>query len=130
MERVFARLGGFFGFTGVGLGAFGAHSLRDQLLPAALSTYQTGVLYQLVHAVALVALAALSARSGPSKTLLIAGMAFAAGVFFFSGSLYILAFGGPLNMGAVAPVGGAAFLVGWGSLFLYGVRRTPESDGP
>ncbi|MFQ3586233.1 MAG: DUF423 domain-containing protein [Fimbriimonadaceae bacterium] len=127
MDRVFAWLGGFFGFTGVALGAFGAHGLRDQLLPAAMSTYQTAVLYQLVHAVAIVGLAAWSAKEGPAKPLVAAGLAFAAGIVFFSGSLYVLALDGPRAMGAVAPIGGAAFLLGWGSLFLYGVRR-PSSD--
>lgn len=128
MDRVFAWLGGFFGFTGVALGAFGAHGLRDQLLPAAMSTYQTAVLYQLVHAVALVALAAWSTKAVAAKNILVAGLAFTAGIVFFSGSLYILALGGPRAMGAVAPVGGAAFLLGWGSLFLHGVRRPPTDS--
>lgn len=99
--------------SGVVLGALGAHGLRARLDAQALLGWETAVHYQLVHAVALLALAALVEPLG-RPAWLGRGMALlAAGVVLFSGSLYLLALGGPALLGPVTPVGGALMILGW-----------------
>lgn len=93
---------------GVGCGAFGAHGLRAVLDANALGWWQTAVQYQLWHAIALVALAALSGlRSTLPAALLVAG------TVVFSGSLYLMALGAPRWLGAVTPIGGSLLIAGW-----------------
>lgn len=99
------------GASGVALGAFGAHALRSRLDPAALSIWQTAVLYHLVHALALVALGLFARATGRAVSLPV-GL-FAAGILLFSGSLYLLAVTGWRWLGPLTPVGGIAFLAGW-----------------
>jgi len=99
------------GFSGVGLGAFGAHWLKDTLTAAGtLDTWRTAVSYQLLHAVALLALAGWSG-SRPRKAWI--GRCWVAGAVLFSGSLYGLALGGPKVLGPITPLGGLFFLAGW-----------------
>ena len=106
---------GALGFTGVALGAFGAHALKARLSPELLEVYKTGVFYQLVHAVALLAVAGLWARLRvPRLTTAL----FVGGVVIFSGSLYALAISGVRIWGAVTPLGGLAFLAGWLTVLL------------
>jgi uncharacterized membrane protein YgdD (TMEM256/DUF423 family) len=100
------RLGAGFMFLAVGLGAFGAHALKARLEPDMLAIFETGVRYQVYHALALLLVAALR---GPSK----AAWCFTAGIALFSGSLYILALTGVKKWGAVTPIGGVLFLAGW-----------------
>jgi len=108
----------FFGASGVMLGAFGAHALRTHLTAAALQTWQTAVLYQLVHALALLAVGVWLKQAGAADRLLgFAALAFAGGVLLFSGSLYGLTLGGPRWLGPVTPLGGLAFIGGWLTLF-------------
>ena len=125
-------LGASFGGTGVMLGAFGAHALKARLTETALQTWQTAVSYQLVHALALVLIGvwlrtAGEAGAAPVRLLGFAGGAFAVGVLFFSGSLYLLALGGPRWMGPITPVGGLAFIVGWLALVIGALRSTAGS---
>jgi uncharacterized membrane protein YgdD (TMEM256/DUF423 family) len=101
-----ARLGAGGMFLAVGLGAFGAHALKARLSPEMLAVFETGVKYQVYHALGLLLLAALR---GPSK----AAWCFTAGIVIFSGSLYVLALTGVKKWGAVTPVGGLLFLIGW-----------------
>lgn len=103
------------GLLGVALGAFGAHALKPTLeAHGSVETWKTAVLYHLVHAVALLALAGWrDAHGGPSGKI---AALWGAGVVLFSGSLYWLAVGGPRLLGPVTPLGGAAFLAGWGLL--------------
>jgi uncharacterized membrane protein YgdD (TMEM256/DUF423 family) len=103
------------GLVGVALGAFGAHGLRSRLSPDMLQVFETGVRYQLYHALALLAVAALADRfSGSVVTA--AGWLFAAGIVLFSGSLYLLALTGITTLGAITPIGGMALLAGWALL--------------
>ena len=102
------------GATGVGLGAFGAHALRERLEPAQLATWNTAVTYHLLHAVALLALALYGRATGRAVTL--PSALFVAGVRLFSGSLYLMAVTGWRWPGPVTPLGGVAFIAGWGSL--------------
>jgi uncharacterized membrane protein YgdD (TMEM256/DUF423 family) len=115
MDRLFITLGAASGFLGVALGAFGAHALRDRLSAAMLQTFQTGVSYQMYHALALLAVGVLLGRFSidGSSWLSGAGWLFVAGTILFSGSLYLLALSGTTWLGAITPIGGVAFLLGW-----------------
>jgi uncharacterized membrane protein YgdD (TMEM256/DUF423 family) len=101
----------------VALGAFGAHVLKDRLTPDMLAIFETAVRYQFYHAFALLAVAwAIQlGGQGPARA---AGWCFVAGTLLFSGSLYILVFSGVRWLGAITPLGGVAFLAGWGLLAL------------
>ena len=102
---------GVLGFTGVALGAFGAHALKEALTArASLATWQTAVLYHLVHSVALLAVAGWPDATGK---ILWTARCWIAGVILFSGSLYWLSLGGPKFLGPITPLGGIAFLAGW-----------------
>jgi uncharacterized membrane protein YgdD (TMEM256/DUF423 family) len=112
MSRLFVLLAAFFGFTGVALGAFAAHGLRGRLSPEYLAVFQTGVLYQLIHALALLGVGAL-ALHWRSRLLGAAGSLFVAGSLLFSGSLYLLTLSGLGKLGMVTPLGGTCLLAGW-----------------
>ncbi len=93
-------------------GAFGAHGLKAKLSPELLATWNTGAEYHMYHALALVLVGAI-ATANPQSTLTGPSLAFAAGIVLFSGSLYALAFTGVKMLGAITPLGGLAFIVGW-----------------
>ena len=112
MLRVLLLLAALFGFTGVGLGAFAAHGLKGQLSAEYLAVFQTGVHYQMLHALALLGLAALWQRLG-GRLLTAAGVCFCVGILLFSGSLYALTLSGISALGMITPVGGLTFLAGW-----------------
>ena len=113
--RAWIVLGAVYGFIAVLCGAFGAHKLRGLLTPDLFEVYHTGVDYQFWHALALLGVGLL-ARQHEGRALRVAGFSFALGVPLFSGSLYALAFGAPAVAGAVTPLGGLLFLVGWAAL--------------
>ena len=96
----------------VAAGAFGAHGLRGQLDPSALSSFETAARYQLIHGLAAAFAADRAGRQGGAMSAR-AAAAFVAGTVLFSGSLYVLALGGPRLVGAVTPLGGVAFMAGW-----------------
>jgi uncharacterized membrane protein YgdD (TMEM256/DUF423 family) len=98
--------------VGVAFGAFGAHGLRGRLSPEMLAIFETGVRYQMYHALALLAVAALALSPG-GRLIHAAGWCFTAGIVIFSGSLYALALTGTTTFGAITPLGGLAFLAGW-----------------
>ena len=106
----------------VAAGAFGAHGLRGRLDPAALATFETAARYQLIHALAAAFAADRAAREGGVTAARAAGL-FVAGIALFSGSLYVLALGGPRIAGAITPLGGLAFMVGWVLLAISFRRR-------
>ena len=106
---------------GVILGAFGAHGLRARLSPEMLVVFETGVRYHLIHALGLLAVAWAVSR-WPGSYVSIAGYLFVAGIFIFSGSLYVLAITGIRWLGAITPIGGVCLIVGWG-LLAVGVLR-------
>ncbi len=121
MERLFFALGSLTGLVGVAAGAFGAHSLRGRLAPEMLDVYETAVRYQLVHALALLAVAWAVAR-WPASPAAAAGWLFVAGTVLFSGSLYALSLSGVRWLGAITPLGGVAFIAGWACLIWAAVR--------
>ncbi|WP_223570393.1 DUF423 domain-containing protein [Pseudomonas sp. BF-R-26] len=112
MLRGFLMLAAFFGFTGVALGAFAAHGLKNRLSAEYLAIFHTGVTYQLVHTLALLGVALLATQM-PGRLITWAGASFAIGILLFSGSLYLLTITGISKLGIVTPFGGLAFLVGW-----------------
>lgn len=122
MQRLFLSFAAASGFISVCLGAFAAHGLKHQISPESLAVWQTGVQYQMYHALALLAVGLLY-QANASKTLKLAGLAFILGTFLFSGSLYALALGAPKLFGIITPVGGLSFLVGWAAMFVHSVRR-------
>jgi uncharacterized membrane protein YgdD (TMEM256/DUF423 family) len=122
MPNLFLFLGGLSGGLGVALGAFGAHALRDRLGPQMLAVFETGVRYQLIHALAMVAVGILEARGRGSPLLVSSGALFAAGTLLFSGSLYLLTLTGARWLGAITPLGGICFIGGWALLALAALR--------
>ena len=122
MNTLFLILAGIFGGLGVAFGAFGAHALRDRRSEDKLETFETGVRYQMYHALALL-LAALAATAGPGSIWIrLAGWLFVAGMLVFSGSLYLLAIRGKRWFGAITPFGGLAFIAGWGCLAVFALN--------
>jgi len=97
----------------VALGAFGAHALKARVAPDMLAIWQTGVTYHAWHALALLALGLLLLHAPENAALRIAAWLFVAGIVLFAGSLYLLALGAPRIVGAITPLGGAAFIAGW-----------------
>jgi uncharacterized membrane protein YgdD (TMEM256/DUF423 family) len=122
-DRMFALLGAVSGFLAVAAGAFGAHALRARIPADLLAVYETGVRYQMYHALALFAVAWVSTRSTAPQVAW-AGWLFVAGTIVFSGSLYALSLTGIRWLGAITPIGGVAFLAGWLALAWAAVSRT------
>ncbi len=94
------------------MGAFGAHGLKRHLSPEMLVIFETGVRYQMYHALALLA-AAWAVTVFDHKSIFRAGTCFTAGIIIFSGSLYLLALSGIKMFGAVTPIGGVLLILGW-----------------
>lgn len=115
--RLFLLFATFAAGTAVALGAFAAHGLKTRLDTHMLEVWQTGVHYQMFHALALL-LVALWAWQQPGRLLNVAGGLFILGTVLFSGSLYTLALTGIRWLGAITPLGGLCFLVGWLLLFI------------
>jgi uncharacterized membrane protein YgdD (TMEM256/DUF423 family) len=115
MDKTFMFAGALLGGIGVAIGAFGAHGLRGRLSPEMLAVFETGVRYHMYHALAILATAAVLPRID-GRAVLVAGWSFIAGIVLFSGSLYALALSGVSTLGAITPLGGVAFLIGWISL--------------
>jgi len=116
----------FFGALAVALGAFGAHGLKNLIDQSSLAIWQKGVEYQFYHTFALLYLSTFARYK--NKLIGLAFMFFTAGIFFFSGSLYLLAlkdvYTGSIAqfIGPVTPIGGLCFIIGWVCLFLAAVK--------
>lgn len=113
MKSTFVSLGAFCAFTGVGLGAFGAHSLKAILSPESLAVYQTGVTYQMWHSLGLIGLGILQNQIPESKLINWSGRLMFLGILLFSVSLYLLAILDYRWLGMITPVGGVCFLIAW-----------------
>jgi uncharacterized membrane protein YgdD (TMEM256/DUF423 family) len=98
---------------GVMFGAFGAHALQAQLTPRQLASYQTGVQYQMLHAFGLMIVGIVGQVTGATPRLRWSARLMAAGIVFFSGSIYLMTAGAPRALGMVAPVGGISFMAAW-----------------
>ena len=122
MTRIFLAIASVLGGISVVLGAFASHALKDKLSERALEIWETGTKYQMYHALALILVALLISRFPDSTLLVVAGYAFVAGVTIFSGSLYALSLSGIKWLGAITPLGGAAFIIGWACLTVAALR--------
>jgi uncharacterized membrane protein YgdD (TMEM256/DUF423 family) len=115
MTRIFLAIASMLGGISVVFGAFASHALRDRLSANSLAIWETGTRYQMYHALALMLVALLISRFPDSVLLVVvvAGYAFVAGTFIFSGSLYALTLTGIKWLGAITPIGGMALIIGW-----------------
>jgi uncharacterized membrane protein YgdD (TMEM256/DUF423 family) len=118
MQKIFLIIGTVLAGLAVALGAFGAHGLKKVVSPENVAIYQTGVQYQMYHALALVLVGILSERILNSY-LSYAGVLFVAGIILFSGSLYLIVSLYAMNktvpsaVGILTPIGGLFFILGW-----------------
>ena len=120
---------GIAGLTGVMLGAFGAHALKESLTArGSLGIWETAVFYQVSHSIAAlgVNLFAQTRLAEERKWAIRAGTCWLIGISLFSGSLYFLALGGPKWLGPVTPLGGVCLLMGWGCLLVEACRKNPS----
>lgn len=119
--KLWIAMGAALSGLGVMLGAFGAHALKARLEPDMLQIFETGVRYQMYHALGLFAVA-LAASHFKHGAIHASGWLLVAGVVIFSGSLYILSLSGVRWLGAITPIGGVCFIAGWACL-AWGVSR-------
>lgn len=112
MSRIWIAAGSISAFLSVALGAFGAHGLSGRISDKMLANWQTAAHYQMVHALALVALG-IWTQVTPQLSTTLPGWCFVAGTLIFSGSLYVMAVTGVRGLGAITPIGGVALLLGW-----------------
>ena len=119
------------GALGVVLGAFGAHGLKDLVLPETVEAFKTGVQYQMYHVFALLFIGIVWSKFS-SKSLQWAANCFLVGILLFSGSLYVITIlkatdaEGLGKLGIVTPIGGLFFIVGWLLLFVSLLKKSPE----
>lgn len=130
----FLTTGAVLAGLGVGLGAFGAHGLKEVLDPSALAIFETAVRYQMYHAIGIVAIAVLGLSTSAVKAepwLRRSCQLLLTGIVVFSGSLYVLVATGISWLGAVTPLGGLALILGWAALAVGGIRmrRLPQTGG-
>jgi len=121
MDRFFFLSGAVAAFIAVALCAFGAHSLKTKLSADMLNIFEIGVRYQMYHALGLIAVAWATTR-WPEANLNAAGWAFIVGIVVFSGSLYLLSATDIRWLGAITPIGGLAFLIGW-AILIWSIGR-------
>jgi len=124
-SRKFLVVASVFGFTGVALGAFAAHTLKSTISSDMLSVFDTGVRYQMYHTFALFVVSWFL-HVQENRKLTMAAWLFVAGVILFSGSLYVLAMTSIESFGFVTPVGGLCFLGGWCLAVLGFLQENPE----
>ncbi|MEM6955500.1 MAG: DUF423 domain-containing protein [Myxococcota bacterium] len=129
MQRLALSVGAVFGALAIAFGAFGAHALRASLEgdpdgPLRMGWWETASHYHLVHALALVALAALVKGREASLAERICAYAWISGTAVFAGTLYAMTLGGPRFLGAITPIGGTLLIVGWGALAVTAIRRS------
>jgi uncharacterized membrane protein YgdD (TMEM256/DUF423 family) len=112
MEKLFFTAGSLIALLGVAAGAFGGHILKRSISPEMYDVFEVGVRYHIYHALALLA-ASWACQQWPGPWSTNAGWCFLAGIVLFSGSLYFMSLSGMRWLGAVTPIGGLAFMVGW-----------------
>ncbi|MFB4213616.1 DUF423 domain-containing protein [Shouchella sp. JSM 1781072] len=122
MGRIFILIGAIVMALSVAIGAFGAHGLEGRLSERMLKNYQTGVQYHMIHGVGLLFVGILSLKMTANQMVNGAGWAFLIGIVLFSGSLYVMALTGITKLGAITPIGGLAFIVGWVLLGIAAMR--------
>jgi uncharacterized membrane protein YgdD (TMEM256/DUF423 family) len=119
------QIASIFGAIAVGIGAFGAHGLKDILAETGrLETFETAVKYHFYNSLALLIIGILFLFKPDWKQLKLAGILMMIGILIFSGSLYILSLTGITWLGAITPLGGVAFILGWAFLFLAATKNS------
>jgi len=118
MQRTFLAWGSVLAMLSVAIGAFGAHLLKPIIDADLLKVYETGVQYQMMHALGLILIAIIIGQWGESTRIRWAGILLISGIVLFSGSLYVLSISGIKVLGAITPLGGICFLAGWLCLIL------------
>lgn len=113
IDKTFIIIGAVLLSTGAMLSAYGFHGLADSLTDADRLSWRWAVQMQTYHSLALILVALLNSRFGPSKLLIFAGWLFVFGMFVFCGSIYVTKLGGPAALGEVAPIGGSSFMIAW-----------------
>ena len=114
MTKIFLAIAGLLGALSVASGAFATHALKNSLTLKALEIWETATKYQMYHVLALILVALLLTRNEISSSFLnLAGWAFISGIALFSGSLYALSLSNVKWLGAITPLGGLAFIIGW-----------------
>lgn len=121
--RLLVALGAASAALAVGAGAFGAHGLAEVVDADGLRIFRTGASYHLLHSLAMCLIGVWLEIRGPRRALVVSGWALLTGIVCFSGSLYMLALGGPRWLGPITPLGGSAFILGWLSLAFAAIRR-------
>lgn len=126
MDKKIISTGAFFGMIAIILGAFGAHALKKVLSIEALATFETGVKYQIYHALFLVLIGMLNGLSTKAKKTIYNLVVF--GVIFFSGSIYLLATNSLTTfdfkiIGFATPIGGLLLILAWGVLLLNYINK-------
>ena len=116
MAKLFITLASLSGMLVVAFGAFGAHALKNRLDDYSLGVFQTAVQYHFYHSLALLAVGVIALSQPHSVLLRSSGWLFLIGILIFSGSLYLLSVSGMRWLGAITPLGGLAFIAGWGCL--------------
>jgi uncharacterized membrane protein YgdD (TMEM256/DUF423 family) len=118
VDRLFLAAAGLFAFLAVGAGAFGAHALKGRIPPERMQTFETGVRYTLNHAFGLFVVVWFRTAGPDQLSETVAGVAFILGIVLFGGSLTALSLTSERRWGAVTPIGGVCFLVGWAALIV------------
>jgi uncharacterized membrane protein YgdD (TMEM256/DUF423 family) len=113
MLNKYGAIGALYALLAVAFGAFGAHGLKNLLNEDMLEVFETGVRYQMYHGLGILVIAALSERVSNAKLLRRGAMLLHIGIILFSGSLYVLSLSGIKVLGAITPLGGVCFIVGW-----------------
>jgi uncharacterized membrane protein YgdD (TMEM256/DUF423 family) len=121
MRTNWFAVGAFAAAIGVTLGAFGAHALKSRVTEDLLAVFETGVRYQMYHALALLAVAWAATR-WPGPWINASGWLFTLGILIFCGSLYLMTFTGVRWLGAITPIGGVCFILGWIAMAVAALR--------
>ena len=127
MKSIFLLLASLSAMVGVGLGAFGAHGLKSVLNPELLTVYQTGVTYQMWHALGLMGISLVNQQSPESKLINWAGWLMFIGIILFSGSLYLLAILNLKWIGIITPIGGVSFIMAWVLIAIFATKKQHNS---
>jgi len=127
MRSGFLFLGAISALIGVGMGAFGAHGLKAIISPELLTVYQTGVSYQMWHALGLIGIALMRQHVPESKLLSWAGWLMFIGILLFSGSLYVLTLLNLKWLGMITPLGGVSFITAWLLIAIFAAKKQHHS---
>lgn len=121
--KTFIIIGAINAFLSVALGAFGAHALEGKISAKYIETWNTGVQYQMFHAIGILIIGVMLGNLAPSSLLSWSGWLMLTGTILFSGSLYVLSLSGIKVLGAITPLGGVSFLAAWVLLIIFATKN-------